>query len=226
MHEIAKKHEGDIRQFIILSQAWYSETTLTKEQREAGEDQIMVGFYCPDGGTSGEFEIRWEPLQGGIVARIHAFDDAWSAMAGFIDVIQKLGNLTSEIDAPSPTVEQVVEILKSCGVVDATDRVSPYAEPKPSEEDIAASAEVLRVYLQGLNRIRELGRAASGNPDWAKDAENGEGIIPSPKISQAIWQETKELAQTVRTKRQMLMAIIKDNGDDSLLEKHRDILLG
>lgn len=45
--------------------------------REKFVDELMVGDYCEDGGTAGEFSIRWEELGGKLVPHVGMFDDSW-----------------------------------------------------------------------------------------------------------------------------------------------------
>ncbi|MCP4370020.1 MAG: hypothetical protein GY797_18170, partial [Deltaproteobacteria bacterium] len=65
---------------------------------------------------------------------LQVFDDAWSALAGFTDVVEKLGKKDDENITP----EQFVEILLSCGFVDDTQYKSPY-EP----EEIVLKKELI-----------------------------------------------------------------------------------
>lgn len=113
-----KNHEGCTRQFTILSQSHYAHASLTPEQIRQGEDEIVLGFYHPEGGTTGEFQINWERLAGKLTPQLHAWNDSWSALVNFKDVLQKL----AELDGTDPSVATVVEILKGCGVRDATSR--------------------------------------------------------------------------------------------------------
>ena len=85
------KHEGDVRQFRWLSQAWYGEANLGRQRRLV--DEIMIGMYSPEGGTSGEFAIRWTDLGGKPVPMLCAFDDSWSALQHFGDVLAKLAEV-------------------------------------------------------------------------------------------------------------------------------------
>lgn len=118
------KHEGHVRTFAILSQSWYADASMVAERCAPGGDIVQIGFSNPQGGTSGEFRIKWMPLDGQMVPQLRAYDDSWSALAGFSDVLIKL----AELDGTNPTVDQVVAILTSCGVTDVTARVSPYAD--------------------------------------------------------------------------------------------------
>lgn len=117
-----KDHEGCKRMFIWSSRAWYAKAMGDKHQ------EIMFGMYHPEGGTSGEMGMRWKELSGRQVPQLQVFDDAWSALALFTDVIEKLG----EEDGENITPEQFIEILLSCGFVDDTDYKSPY-EPDETE---------------------------------------------------------------------------------------------
>jgi hypothetical protein len=112
------KHEGCTRRFAILSQAWHANANLTPEQRRNGEDEITIGLYLPDGSSSGEFRIQWKPCVNRVAPTLRAWEDSWSALANFSDVIQKLG----ELDSTNPSVQSVAEVLKSCGVTDNTPR--------------------------------------------------------------------------------------------------------
>lgn len=55
---MASKHDGDIRGFSILSEAYYAKVCMPAD----AIDEIMIGMYCRDGGTSGEFAVRWYRL--------------------------------------------------------------------------------------------------------------------------------------------------------------------
>jgi len=114
-----KDHEGCRRAFVWSSKAWYAEAIRDERQ------EIMFGMYHPEGGTSGEMGMQWKELSGRQVPQLQVFDDAWSALALFTDVIEKLG----EQDDENITPEQFIEILLSCDFVDDTAYDSPY-EPK------------------------------------------------------------------------------------------------
>lgn len=112
-----KNHTGAVRAFSVLSQAWYAK----HDPDDTIIDRIMLGFYHSDGGTSGEFSIRWKELSGRVVPRLCAFDDAWSALHHFADVIEALAAL----DDKAPSSMEVCTVLKRCGLVDQTARQRP-----------------------------------------------------------------------------------------------------
>jgi len=93
-----KDHTGDIKQYYCSPD--YDPIT------------IMIGFYSPGGGTSGEFAIRWRDI--GLAApvpRLEVYDDGWSALANMPELIAAL----AEIDGQNATVDKIVELLKSLG---------------------------------------------------------------------------------------------------------------
>lgn len=108
-----KNHDGDKRQFYHLSKAWYAAANLTNPDIL---DEITIGFFSPDGGTSGEFVIRWRKLGDSFAARLEAFDDSWDALSNFKDLIDKL----AELDETNPTPDEIAALLVECGIEDAT----------------------------------------------------------------------------------------------------------
>ena len=112
------KHEGCERQFIHTGRAWYGESALL-HQRVI--DEIMIGMYHSEGGTSGEFAVRWSELAGRAVPMLCVFDDAWDALQMFRDVLEAM----ARVDDQNVTPDQFCELLSACGVKDAT----PYKNP-------------------------------------------------------------------------------------------------
>ena len=114
------KHEGDFKGFTQLSRAWYAEANLTI--RKEIKDEVTFGYYCQDGGTSGEMSVRWISLKGGFVPRLEIFSDAWSSLAHMHDLIDLLGLHDDE----DPTPEEFCQYLLECGFKDMTQEISPY----------------------------------------------------------------------------------------------------
>lgn len=123
---LRSNHDGDIKQYIILSEAWYGEANLRPQLRPDMKpylrkvDNVEFGFYAPDGGTSGEMGVNWYQLEsdGSPVLCLEVFNDAWRALAQFKDVIDAL----AEVDGQDITPQQFCAILDRCGFVDATPR--------------------------------------------------------------------------------------------------------
>lgn len=112
-------HEGDIKQYIHVSEAWYADTSLASNDYE---DEVTFGFYSPDGGTSGEMGMRWYQLchDKGLTPRLEVFGDAWHALS-CLNIIDALADL----DETDITPKQFCELLDRCGFVDDTPRTRP-----------------------------------------------------------------------------------------------------
>ena len=103
-----KDHKGCIRGYYRYSKAYYAKP----------EDRIsvMVGMYHPDGGTSGEFEFEWYYLSGSLCARLNSFEDSWSALSKFQDLLDIMADIDSEcIQEP-----EFCEILDKLDIKDLT----------------------------------------------------------------------------------------------------------
>lgn len=101
------------RHFTQLSRAWYGKYNLPEGQRV---EVITIGFYDPEGGTIGEFQINWRHLGGELVPRLEVFNDSWNALSRFPELLEWM----REMDDENVTPEQVCDFLRSIGVRDAT----------------------------------------------------------------------------------------------------------
>lgn len=104
-------HEGCKRAYIRSSKAYYAQF-LPRET-----EKVMVGMYHPEGGTSGEFQFEWVILNGKGCARLKAFEDSWSALWLFKDLLEKM----SEIDSEEIQEPEFCQLLDSLGIVDITE---------------------------------------------------------------------------------------------------------
>ena len=117
-----KDHKGCKRCFYHTTEAWYAKPLM--RILDAGyTDEVMFGLFAPEGGTTGEMGIRWKELGGRIVPQLQVFDDGWSALSTFPDLILELG----AIDNQNITPKDFCALLKSLGFKDLTPRVNPYA---------------------------------------------------------------------------------------------------
>jgi len=107
------KHKDCKRGFIQLSRAWYADACLK------GIDDITIGFYHPEGGTTGEFSIKWEKLGGKVVPKLTAFDDAWDALLNFKDLLE----LMATVDSQNITPNEFCILLRSLGIEDRTKEI-------------------------------------------------------------------------------------------------------
>jgi len=114
---MGSKHDGMIRGFSHTGDAWYAKACLDGMPYI---DCINIGFYADDGdgGTTGEFAIRWVKLGGKITPSIEAFDDSWEALSHFKDLLDEM----TKIDSKDVSAKEFCEILKSLGIKDLTKR--------------------------------------------------------------------------------------------------------
>lgn len=109
------KHKGCERGFTILSESWYR-----RQAVEPGTlDEIIVGMYDPDGGSSGEFLIRWLMVAYELTPFLKAFNDSWYALQKFGDLLTWMGS----IDNQRITPKEFAEKLRTMGINDLTKRV-------------------------------------------------------------------------------------------------------
>lgn len=118
-----KDTTGKVKQFIILSQAWYGKSSIDS-RKDGLQDDICFGLYDPSGGTIGEMLISWYYLENTLTPKLEAFDDAWFALAQFPDLIAELALL----DDKNPSSEIIAKVLVRCGFEDVTPRDNPYNE--------------------------------------------------------------------------------------------------
>lgn len=111
-------HEGCIRGYHRSSKAYYAKSLV-------GENiSVMFGMYAIEGGTTGEMRMEWVELR----ARLNCFEDSFSALSLFTDVIQKLG----EADGDLIQEPEFCELLDDCGFKDLT----AYDNPNEKKSDL------------------------------------------------------------------------------------------
>lgn len=109
-----RDHTGHFRGFFIARESWH----FRPGNLDSQFDDIEIGMYSPEGGTSGEFSIRWVSLCGKEVPRLEVFNDGWSALSRFSDLLDVL----SQEDDNDLTREEVKTILLQLGIKDITQR--------------------------------------------------------------------------------------------------------
>jgi hypothetical protein len=113
------KHEGCVRGYYRSIKAWYAKANDYPME-------ITFGMFEKGDGTSGEMSVRWEELGGKIVPCFRCFDDGWSALSLFTDLIKKMG----EVDNENISEADFAKMLDECGFEDLTPYQSPYGEPE------------------------------------------------------------------------------------------------
>lgn len=119
-----KDHDGCIRGYHRSSKSWYSKS---KDRIE-----INFGMFHPKGGTSGEMTMEWVELSGKLCARLKSFEDSWSALSLFTDLIQKMG----EVDSEEIQEDEFAKMLDECGFKDLTEYQDPYVGVEIPKEDM------------------------------------------------------------------------------------------
>lgn len=121
-----RDHNGCIRGYHRTSKAWYAKA---KERIE-----VRFGMFAEEGGTSGDITMEWVDLglMDGLTARLKCFEDGWSALALFTDLIQKMG----EFDSQKIQEEEFVKMLDECGFKDMTAYKDPYIDVEIPKEDM------------------------------------------------------------------------------------------
>jgi hypothetical protein len=80
--------------------------------------RVMFGYRDnKSGGVPGEISMNWQVLDHEIVPFLKCWNDGWSSLASFPEVIAWLGERNDENITP----QQFCQFLQSCGFVDETD---------------------------------------------------------------------------------------------------------
>ena len=119
------KHDDCIRGFTILSEAYYAKAC----QQKGTLDEIMVGMYHPDCGTTGEFGIRWKLVGNEASPRLEVFNDAWDALQQFGDLLKWMASVDGQRISP----QEFAEALRGMGIIDRTERANPHSSPAERE---------------------------------------------------------------------------------------------
>lgn len=82
--------------------------------------EIMIGDYPEEGGTRGEFSIRWTELGEELVPKLGVYDDAWLVLSKMPELI----DLLASYDNQSISVDEMVEKLLELGYDDITSYTS------------------------------------------------------------------------------------------------------
>lgn len=113
------RHEGCYRGFVWGGGSWNSSVIFPLGDVQ---DDITIGLYHEDGGTTGEFSIEFDTLNNSAVPHLSAYDDSWDVLVNhYSDLLRWL----SEHDGKNISPEDVVQALKDLGVQDNTQYKKP-----------------------------------------------------------------------------------------------------
>ena len=108
--------------FSVHNEAWYAPTS---RLGRGIVNEIVIGIYHAEVGTTGEFCIAWHDIGQTPTARLEAYRDSWKVLTGeCADVLDFL----KRCDGYNPSVEDVKTALLGMGYRDRTPREDPFAE--------------------------------------------------------------------------------------------------
>jgi hypothetical protein len=93
-------------------------------ENEGEINEIMISLLAPEGGTYGEFGIRWIKI--GLIEspQLQVFDDAWKVLATQTKLLKRLAS----IDGKDISIDEMIEILLDLGYHD--DRMKEHKKPE------------------------------------------------------------------------------------------------
>lgn len=146
-----KDHTGDQKGYVHVSATRAGAWSLSRQGQNGGlRDEVLFGFYDPDGGSSGELSMRWRSLsQAGherSLPYLHGWNDGWHALFQFQDVLAAL----AEVDEEDITPQEFCRILDRCGFTDLTGERKKEEEEEARETQFAEAARSLLTRLTAL----------------------------------------------------------------------------
>ena len=104
------KYKVHKRAYIRLSKLSYAKQILGSTKR------VMVGMCAPNGIMSNSFTFEWVELNGENYVMLQAFEDAWSDLWLFNDLLEKM----AKIDSNGIQETEFCQLLDSLGIMDVT----------------------------------------------------------------------------------------------------------
>jgi len=135
------------RKFTYSTKAWYANNL---KQRSDFEDEISIGLYSEQGGTAGEFAIRWYKLgdSKGASPRLECFNDAWKVLyKDFGDLLE----LLSIVDGLNITPNGLIKHLKAFDIEDKTE----YDYPGSKQEETKSKTFALTMKVNDYDQYGE-----------------------------------------------------------------------
>ena len=111
-----RNHNETKRGFYITNESWYFSPSLLNPDENF---EILIGMFDEDGSATGEFKVVWVDISGKSTPKLEAFNDSWSALLEFPDVLQFMKDVDSERVSPREFALKLV----SFGVSDLTKRI-------------------------------------------------------------------------------------------------------
>lgn len=117
-----QNHEGCIRGYHRYSKSWNA--------NKSDKIEVDFGMFIEGDGGTGTITVEWNELGGELCAKLISYDDSWSALSLFTDLIEKMG----EVDGENIQEEEFCQLLDECGFKDMTSYTNPYAVVTLEEE--------------------------------------------------------------------------------------------
>lgn len=99
--------------YSILSESFYFNSI---KNFKNNKEEINIGYYCLEGGTTGEFSLCWIEIEDKLKMKANIFSDGYNAFSEF------LVSFNDFAETLNPTPEIVLMALKKHGAKDFTKR--------------------------------------------------------------------------------------------------------
>ncbi len=109
------------RRLIVSHKAYYAHVL------DRGPE-LSLGYDHEDGGTVGEFVIRWKSLGDKEVPQLRVFDDAWGVL---FERFQDLLELLSTLDDQGVTPDDLAEKILALGNIEDKTAYEDPRDPQP-----------------------------------------------------------------------------------------------
>lgn len=97
-----RDHNDCERGYCVHTDAWW------KRHTDDSRPEVEFGMYDPEGDVSGVASVVWETLDGKEIPKLECFDDGWSALSLFPDLIQEMG----KVDSDNITPDDFIDLLE------------------------------------------------------------------------------------------------------------------
>ena len=104
MSAYSSNHSGCFKGFYQLSKLRKSGT------RDDASDEIIIGFYHPEGGTSGEFSVVWTKVGGKYAPLLRVYDDAWHALSSMPELIVAMADSSDKNITPDAFAKMLIDL--------------------------------------------------------------------------------------------------------------------
>lgn len=177
------KHDGDVRQYRIMSESMHADASLRNEECT---EEILFGLYHPGGGTSGEFWLRWVPIDDESTPVLMAYSDSWSAMSQFPELLEKL----VEWDGCKVSPTMVRGWLQTTTIEDATKRKDEKMAKQPEPEPRDLSVVLMELLMHNYELMVALAKLINAVEETS-DCKFGSRLDDATKAARVALDKAK-----------------------------------